>query len=111
MAEFRLDSQSSSVGGTAPQNTTTGGYKAKDTRVQFERFDSSSDDRREEKLVFKYIQRIEVGELTRHLIETESKFNITEIYDRSGYSPLHFSAYKNSDKIAEVLCHFVSQCL
>ena len=51
---------------------------------------------------------MEVAELQRHLVETESKFNATEIYDKSGYSPLHFAAYKNSDKMADVLCQFVS---
>lgn len=84
------------------------GYRHPDTRVQFERFDSSSDDRREEKLVFKYIQRMEIGELQRHLIDTENKYDITEIYDKSGYSPLHFAAYKNSERIAEILMDFVS---
>lgn len=51
---------------------------------------------------------MEVQELSRHLIETESKFDVTEIYDRSGYSPLHFAAYKNNEKMAEILCQFVS---
>ena len=34
-----------------------------DTRVQFETFDSSFDDKRDEKLVFKQIQRMEAEEL------------------------------------------------
>ena len=38
---------------------TTSDYRAADARVQFERFDSSSNDHRDEKLVFKYIQRLE----------------------------------------------------
>ncbi len=29
------------------------------------------------------------------------------IYDRTGYSPLHFAAYKNSDRLCEILCEFV----
>jgi len=32
---------------------------------------------------------------------------VTEIYDRSGYTPLHFAAYKNNEKMAEILCLFV----
>jgi hypothetical protein len=47
-----------------------------------ERFDSSTDDRREEKLVFKYIQRQEAEELKRHLLENDKKFDVTEIYDK-----------------------------
>ena len=34
-----------------------------ETRVQFETFDSSMDERRDEKMIFKYIQRCEVDEL------------------------------------------------
>ncbi|CDW85825.1 dhhc zinc finger domain containing protein [Stylonychia lemnae] len=78
-----------------------------ESRVNYERFDSTSDDRKDEKLVFKYIQRVEIRELQRHLIETETRFEIIEIYDRSGYSPLHFAAYKNNEKMAEILCLFV----
>jgi len=51
---------------------------------------------------------MEVDELYKHLIASEHKFDITEIYDRSGYSPLHYAAYKNSEKSAEILCNFVS---
>ena len=51
---------------------------------------------------------MEIGELSRHLIESENKFDVTEIFDKTGYSPLHFAAYKNSEKISEVLCDFVS---
>jgi ankyrin repeat protein len=51
---------------------------------------------------------MEIGELTRHLIDSQAKFDVTEIFDKSGYSPLHFAAYKNSEKMAEVLCDFVS---
>lgn len=50
---------------------------------------------------------MERNELKRHLVDTESKFDVTEIYDRSGYSPLHFAAYKNSYSMAEILCSFV----
>ena len=96
---------------SAVNHATTSDYRAADSRVQFERFDSSSNDHRDEKLVFKYIQRLEDKELRRHLIETESRFDVTEIGDRSGYSPLHFAAYKNSEIMAEILCEFVSLIL
>ena len=65
------------------------------------------DDRREEKLVFKYIQRMEAKELKKHLEDSQDKYDVTRIYDRTGYSPLHFAAYKNTEKICEVLCSFV----
>jgi ankyrin repeat protein len=50
---------------------------------------------------------MEVIELKTHLENSKEIFDLTEIYDRSGYSPLHFAAYKNSDKICTVLCDFV----
>ena len=48
-----------------------------DPRVQFETFDSSMDDRREEKLVYKFIQRMDYDELHYHLIKTANKFKVT----------------------------------
>jgi ankyrin repeat protein len=83
-------------------------YKTSDQRMMFERFDSTSDDHRDQKLVFKYIQRLEATDLMKHLVDTENRFDVTEIYDKNGYSPLHFAAYKNSFKTAEILCNFVS---
>ena len=104
---MELASNNTNKGSTANHQTTSD-YRAADARVQFERIDSSSNDHRDEKLVFKYIQRLEAVELKRHLIDTESRFDVTEIGDRSGYSPLHFAAYKNSEVMAEILCDFVS---
>lgn len=42
-----------------------------------------------------------------HLQVSRGKFDITEIYDRQGYSPLHFAAYKNQEKMCEALCEFL----
>ncbi len=77
------------------------------SKVRYDRFDSSSTDRRDEKLVFKYIQRVECAELARHLRESEGRFELLEIVDKSGYTPLHFATYKNSEKTAMILCEFV----
>ncbi len=80
---------------------------AEGTRVQFETFDSSMDDRRDEKLVFKYINRGDERYLLDHLELVKEKVDLTKIYDRSGYSPLHFAAFKNFEKICHVLCDHV----
>jgi hypothetical protein len=50
---------------------------------------------------------MEIGELTRHLIDSEARYSILEIYDRSGYSALHFASYKNSEKMVEIIVEFV----
>lgn len=78
-----------------------------ETKVQFETFDSSMDERRDEKLVYKYISRNEEVSLKKHLEQCMDKFDVTRIFDRSGYSPLHFAAFKNFDKLCQVLCEFV----
>lgn len=46
-------------------------------------------------------------ELKAHLEHTRDKFDVTNLFDRSGYSPLHFAAYKNSDRLCEILCEFI----
>jgi len=82
------------------QRKNSGRKQESETKVQFERFDSSADERREEKMVYKYIHRHDRVELRNHLIASEDRFDITEISDKSGYSPLHFAAYKNSEEMA-----------
>jgi len=50
---------------------------------------------------------MDYDELHYHLVKTASKFKVTQIFDRSGYSPLHYAAYKNADKMCEILINFV----
>lgn len=65
------------------------------------------DDRRDEKVMYKFISRNEIEELEEHLQQTGHKFEITEVFDRSGYSPLHFAAFKNMEEICKLLCNYV----
>lgn len=81
-------------------------FTATDARVQFETFDSSLEERREEKLVFKFIQRMDFSELEHHLHATRDRFNVQSIFDKSGYSPIHYAAYKNIEKAVEILINF-----
>ena len=74
-----------------------------DSRVQFETFDSSMEDRKEEKLVFKYIQRMDFPELLKHLQTSKDKYDLLSLFDKSGYTPMHYAAYKNIDKAVEIL--------
>jgi len=46
-------------------------------------------------------------ELKNHLDATKDKFNVVSIYDKSGYSPIHYAAYKNIDKACEILIDFI----
>ncbi len=43
-------------------------------------------------------------DLSKHIEYSKDRYDITNIYDRSGYSPLHFAAYKDSYKMCEILC-------
>ena len=75
--------------------------------MAFETFDSSLEDRREEKEVFRLIKDMEFVELEKHLNTTKDRFNVISIYDKSGYSPLHYAAYKNIGRACEILIEFV----
>lgn len=46
-------------------------------------------------------------ELRAHLDATKDRFNVANIYDKSGYSPMHYAAYKNIAKACEILVEFV----
>lgn len=65
------------------------------------------DERRDEKLIYKFIQRNEDVELKSHIELCQTKFDITKIFDKSGYSPLHFAAFKNSELMCYILCDFI----
>ena len=82
-------------------------YGKRDTKVAFENFDSSFEDRRDERLVYKYIQKQDYSDLTNHLHATKSKFDIVSIHDKSGYTPLMYAAYKNHERACEILIDFV----
>lgn len=58
-------------------------------------------------MVFKFIQRLVPADLKKHLEDTQDKYDVTKIFDRSGYSPLHFASYKNSDSMCSVLIEFI----
>jgi hypothetical protein len=40
------------------------------------------DDKRDEKFIFKYIQRYEIDELEDHLRNTAHLYELTEVFDR-----------------------------
>eukprot|EP00347_Sterkiella_histriomuscorum_P023344 403335004 len=82
-------------------------YRIPTAKLQLETFDSKLDERRDEKLVYKLIQRGNVNDLLAHLQTSKERFDITSIYDRQGYTPLHFAAYKNQGSICKALCEFV----
>lgn len=65
------------------------------------------DERRDEKLIYKFIQRMDYEELRFHLINSSERIDVTKIFDRSGHSPLHYGAYKNLHKVCSILINFV----
>ena len=46
-------------------------------------------------------------ELHNHLYDSKDKFDLLKIYDKSGYTPIHYAAYKNIEKACEILIRFV----
>ena len=65
------------------------------------------EDRKDEKLVFKYIQRMDFPELVKHLQNSRDKYDLLSLFDKSGYTPMHYAAYKNIEKAVEILIKFV----
>lgn len=59
-------------------------------------------------MIYKYITKNEDVLLKQHLDLFQSKFDdITLIFDRSGYSPLHYAAFKNYEQCCFVLCQYL----
>lgn len=46
------------------------------------------------------------AELENHLFATKDKIDLLQIYDKSGYTPIHYAAYKNIDKAIEIIIKF-----
>ena len=64
---------------------------------------------KDEKLIFKYIQRMDFDELRAHLNATKDSIDIMKIHDKSGYSPLHYASYKNMYQASKVIIDFLLQ--
>ena len=45
----------------------------------------------------------------RHLNATKDKFDIVAIFDKSGYTPMMYAAYKNHERACEILIDFILQ--
>lgn len=82
--------------------------------------------RRDEKLIYTFIVKMDYRNLKIHLhniINRESDLqgstgqtgsaggflDITSIFDKKGLTPLHFAAFQNSLKCAQILCEHVKQ--
>ena len=66
----------------------------------------------EEKLVFKLIYRSDQHQadaLVQHLNEIKGKIDVTNIFDRTGYSPLNYAAYKDRYMAFKALISHVQQ--
>ena len=48
-------------------------------------------------------------ELKIHLNTTKDSIDIMNIHDKSGYSPIHYAAYKNMVKATQVIIEFLLQ--
>ena len=66
----------------------------------------------EEKLVFRLIYRSDQHQadaLQQHLNDTKDRIDITNIFDRGGYSPLNYAAYKDRYMAYKALINFVQK--
>lgn len=49
----------------------------------------------------------EPEKLERHLETTADRFDVTKIFNQSGFTPIHLAAYKMQNRTCEVLINFV----
>jgi ankyrin repeat protein len=73
---------------------------------------SASGDQSEEKLVFRLIYRSDQHQadaLIQHLNDTKDRIDVTNIFDRGGYSPLNYAAYKDRYMAFKALIDFVKR--
>ena len=50
---------------------------------------------------------MENAELERHLLQMRFRQDIVKIFDKSGYSLLHYAAYKNNERAVQILLNFI----
>lgn len=60
----------------------------------------------EERYIFRLVSQLNVNELANFL-RRSPPINITRLLDNSGYTTLHLAVYKNSFKMALLLCDYV----
>ena len=72
-----------------------------------EPLDQVSEVTRIKNTVFKLIARSETKKLKTHLSTSKNKIDIRNIYNESGYSPIHYAAYKNFTAVCEVIVEFM----
>ena len=60
------------------------------------------------RLIYRSDQK-QADALIQHLNDTRDKIDVTDIFDRSGYSPLNYSAYKDRYMAFRALVDFVKQ--
>lgn len=82
--------------------------------------------RRDEKLIYTFIVKMDYRNLKIHLHNSANRdsdvhgstgqtgaagsyLDITKIFDKKGLTPLHFAAFQNSLKCAQILCEHVRQ--
>lgn len=70
-------------------------------------YESSQEDRRNEKLVYKFITLLAYEDLEQHLKAKANEFNLLKVYNNAGYSPVIQAAYKNQEKVLKILIDFV----
>ena len=71
---------------------------------QFDKDDANS---RNVSEVYQLIICGEHEKLERHLEENSERFNVTRIFNQSGFTPAHLAAYKGQNRMCEILINFV----
>ena len=65
------------------------------------------DHRHDEKQVYKLISKLNCEGLAAHLKSTRTRIDVNKVFDKSGYTPLLYAAYKNIQRACEVIIEFL----
>ena len=65
------------------------------------------DSRHDERQLYKLISKQDFDELALHLKSSRSSVDVTKVFDKSGYTPLLYAAYKNITKACEIIVEFL----
>lgn len=78
-----------------------------DNYQEEEGFSRAEAEERPKQILFAMIKSNEIENLGNHLAETKDLFDIMQISNDMGFSPIHFAAYKSQLQTCEILIDFI----
>ena len=77
-----------------------------DTAEKSEKFDAAAEKEKSATLIWNHIKSNDDEGLKEHLEQNKDKFDVTKIFNPTGFTPIHLAAYKSQLRICEILIEF-----